>query len=183
MDPPRHILITGPPGCGKTTFLVRLAAQVAFLHPAGFYTEEIRISGVRQGFRLESLDGREALLAHVRSRSEKRVGRYGVEVSAFESFLEKLDVGKTDSPLILIDEIGKMECFSHSFIDLIRELLDSGRMVVATVALKGAGFIAEVKQRKDCGLVKLSPSFREEQGQVLARLIADRFKVSAGKTV
>ncbi|MCK4690591.1 MAG: AAA family ATPase, partial [Desulfuromonadales bacterium] len=53
----RHILLTGPPGCGKTTLLKRLADELRMLHPLGFYTEEIRQQGRRQGFRLVGLNG------------------------------------------------------------------------------------------------------------------------------
>ncbi len=60
----RHLLITGLPGTGKTTLLVRLARRLTYLYPAGFYTEEIREGSLRQGFRLVSLDGREGILAH-----------------------------------------------------------------------------------------------------------------------
>jgi nucleoside-triphosphatase len=51
--------------------------------------------------------------------------------------------------LIVIDEIGRMECLSRRFTGLVRELLDSGKVVIATVALKGGGLIEEVKKRKD----------------------------------
>jgi nucleoside-triphosphatase THEP1 len=40
-------------------------------------------------------------------------------------------------------------------------LLDSDRTVVATVALHGSGFIAEVKGRSDCELVTVTPGNRE----------------------
>jgi nucleoside-triphosphatase len=158
MREPRHLLITGVPGCGKTTLLVRLARQVADLHPAGFYTEEIREAGVRQGFRLVALDGTEGVLSHVRFRCPQRVGRYGVDVAGFEAFLDGLDLC---APLLFIDEIGKMECLSPRFIALLRELLDSDRSIVATVALHGSGFIAEVKKRCDCEVVTVTPGNRE----------------------
>jgi nucleoside-triphosphatase len=49
------------------------------LRLAGFYTQEIREQGLRVGFEAVFLSGQRALLAHVRSRSRQRVGRYGVE--------------------------------------------------------------------------------------------------------
>jgi nucleoside-triphosphatase len=170
---PRHLLITGPPGCGKTTLLVRLARQLAALRPAGFYTEEIREGGIRQGFRLTGLDGRQGVLAHARFKGGPRVGRYGVDVAGFEAFLAGLDLA---APLLFIDEIGRMECLSPRFVALVRELLDSERMVVATVALKGGGFIAEVKGRGDCELVSIDAGSRE---RALAGL-ASRLRVAGG---
>jgi nucleoside-triphosphatase THEP1 len=56
----------------------------------------------------------------------------------------------------------------------MRELLDSERMVVATVALKRNGFIAEVKERGDCELVTLN---RENRERVLP-LLAERIRSS-----
>jgi nucleoside-triphosphatase len=81
---PKNVLLTGPPGCGKTTALRRLIERLADLRLAGFYTQEVRERGQRVGFEAVSLSGRRALLAHVRSRSPHRVGRYGVEPERLE---------------------------------------------------------------------------------------------------
>jgi Cdc6-like AAA superfamily ATPase len=53
----KNLLITGLPGVGKTTLIRKLSEELKDLHPAGFYTQEIREEGVRKGFELISLDG------------------------------------------------------------------------------------------------------------------------------
>lgn len=170
--PLRHVLITGLPGCGKTTLLKRLAHDLRELHPAGFYTEEIRSRGQRQGFRLVGLNGATGLLAHVDFHGGPRVGRYGVDVARFEDFLNALDLDQVATQLVIIDEIGKMECLSELFVHLVRHLLDLPKTVVATVALKGGGFIAEVKQRPDAALIEIDPRNRDRLAADLAKRIS-----------
>ena len=157
----RHLLITGLPGSGKTTLLIELVRHFVHLAPAGFYTEEVRERGVRRGFRLQSLDGMEGVLADVAFGGPHRVGRYGVDVDGFEAFLASLDLPAQPSPLVFIDEIGKMECLSHRFVRLAESLLDSGKTVVATVARQGEGLIGKVKERPDSLLVEVTRMNRQ----------------------
>jgi nucleoside-triphosphatase len=58
------LLLTGKPGTGKTA-LIKEALAGTTLRVNGFYTEEIRTGGTRQGFKIVTLDGQEATLAHV----------------------------------------------------------------------------------------------------------------------
>jgi len=170
----RHLLITGLPGTGKTTLLMELAGRFARLAPAGFYTEEVREEGVRRGFRLISLDGREETLSDVTFGGRQRVGRYGVDVAGFETFLASLDLPSHISPLVFIDEIGKMECLSQSFVILAKTLFSSGKTVVATVARQGEGLIREVKLRSDSRLVEVTPANRQTLPEELVRWLEIR---------
>lgn len=170
--PFRHILLTGVPGCGKTTLLRKLAHALPRFRPAGFYTEEIRIQGQRKGFRLIGFDGSTSFLAHVDLRGGPRVGKYGVDVQAFENFLEVQKLDRVETPLVFIDEIGKMECLSPRFIELVRVLLRSPKTVVATVAFQGHGLITEVKQRPDVMLIGVDARNRDLLAGTLPRQIA-----------
>jgi nucleoside-triphosphatase len=170
----RHLLITGLPGTGKTTLLMELVRRFAHLAPAGFYTEEVRERGTRRGFRLQSLDGRKGRLADVSFGGSHRVGRYGVDVDGFEAFLASLDLPSHHSPLVFIDEIGKMECLSPRFVRLAETLLDSEKTVVATVARHGDGLIRRVKERPDSLLVEVTPMNRQVLPDELGRWLEER---------
>jgi len=157
----KNLLITGLPGVGKTTLIRKLSEELESLHPAGFYTAEIREEGKRKGFDLISLHGKRGLLSHTDIRSPYRVGRYRVDVKGFEDFLDSIPFLDPSTHLIIIDEIGKMECFSEKFKTLLKKVFDSETLVIATIALKGSGLIAEIKERQDVELLELTHHNRE----------------------
>jgi nucleoside-triphosphatase len=156
----KNILITGQPGIGKTTVIKKLCDELKNLHPAGFYTVEIREKGIRKGFELISLSGRKGLLAHTDIKSPQRVGKYGVDIRGFEDFLESIPFLYSTTNTIIIDEIGKMECFSKKFKNLINEIMDSDKSIIATISMKGSGIIAEIKKRDDIKLFEITQSNR-----------------------
>jgi nucleoside-triphosphatase len=157
----RNIVITGLPGSGKTTLIRKVAAGLMPWGPLGFYTAEMREGGVRMGFELVSLQGPRRTLAHVLLPGRDRIGKYGVDVKGFEEFLETLTLQNAPSELIVIDEIGRMECLSPRFIDIMRGLLDSDKVVLASVALKGEGLIRDVKMRHDTDVFEIGPVTRD----------------------
>jgi nucleoside-triphosphatase len=165
-----NILITGTPGIGKTTLIKKLSKELGNFHPVGFYTEEIREKGIRKGFELVSLDGRKGLFSHTDIKSPYRVGKYRVNVRSFEDFLDSIPFFDQTSRLIIIDEVGKMECLSTKFKKLIKEILDSEKLVIATIALRGSGLIAEIKKRDD---VKLFEMTQGDRDSLLLKILRD----------
>jgi len=133
----KNILITGPPGSGKTTLVQTIASSLQDLCPAGFYTAEIRASGVRQGFELVSFSGERRILSHTTISGPHRVGKYGVDIGGFEEFCARLPLFVPRNPLIIIDEIGKMECMSAQFRQIVERALVSDAIFLATIALRG----------------------------------------------
>jgi nucleoside-triphosphatase len=118
-----------------------------------------------------SLDGREQILSHVEFSGPNRVSRYGIDVPGFESLLDQLDLCHVLSSVIILDEIGKMECFSTRFKEEVTALLNSAKTVIATIALKGDGFIQEIKQRTDCRLVTVTHSNRDHLAKTVTEEI------------
>ena len=157
----KNLLITGLPGVGKTTLIRRLYEALKEFHPIGFYTAEIREEGVRKGFELVTLEGKRRVLSHVDIKSRYRVGRYKVDVSGFEDFLDGISFFDPSSNMMMVDEIGKMECLSDKFEKILKKILDSEKWVIATIALKGSGLIAGVKQRQDIKLFEITQNNRD----------------------
>lgn len=154
------LLLTGRPGVGKTTALRAASQKLRGFRLAGFYTEEIREGRERRGFRLVTFAGEMAIIAHV-DLPAPRVSKYGVDVATIDRFAAALGSPHDRSAVHLIDEIGKMECLSAAFVDVMRRLIASGQPLVATVAQRGGGFIEEVKRRRDVEVWTVTEATRD----------------------
>ncbi len=157
------LLLTGPPGVGKTTVLRTVADALPDGIGRGFLTEEIRRHGRRVGFRIKTLDGGMATLAHQDLDSPYRVGRYRVDLVALDRIVASTLCGESSSRFVLLDEIGKMECLSKPFVNAVRAILDSGQTLVATVGLHGSGFMADVKRRPGVEVRTLTTRTRDSE--------------------
>jgi nucleoside-triphosphatase len=156
----KNLLITGLPGCGKTTLIEKVAAQLK-VPVAGFITREIRRQRNRVGFSIDTFEGRKGVLAHVDFKGGFHVGKYGVQLETIEKIaIPSLRTSNSDV-LIVIDEIGKMECLSEVFRKAILAVMDSANPVVATIAMKGDAFIQSLKSREDVSVIELNHSNRE----------------------
>jgi len=165
-----HILITGPPRCGKSTLIERVVRQLN--RPAtGFFTRELRVGDRRVGFVIETLDGKRGTLAHQDLSSRFHVGKYGVNLADIEGIAVPSLVPSRREQIVVVDEIGKMECFSRLFRDTVIRVLDSSHRVLGSIALKGDRFIEGIKARNDVVLIALSEANRDEAfGVVVAEL-------------
>ena len=128
-------LLTGRPGTGKTS-LIKQAISGLQIKVGGFYTEEIRVGGIRCGFRLVTLDGERGILAHMDIQSPYRVGKYGVDIDEFERVgVASLERAAKESRLVLIDEIGRMELLSPTFKELVLKIVNGGKRILGTIML------------------------------------------------
>jgi len=127
------VLVTGRPGVGKTTLILRVVARLP--GPAGgFYTRELRDDGRRVGFELVTLDGRRGVLAHVGRRGEPRVGQYGVDLRVMEDLgVPALRQAAGLHGYVVVDEIGRMELLLPGFVAIMRELLCGPYRLLASI--------------------------------------------------
>ncbi|MFQ5694998.1 MAG: nucleoside-triphosphatase [Terriglobia bacterium] len=164
------LLVTGRPRAGKTTLVERVIERLGGrLRLAGFTTGEILDArGERCGFLVRTMDGAEAELARLRQGGQARagasgpvrVGRYGVDLEAFER-LALPELARRDADLLVIDEIGKMECASGRFRRALEDALDAPLTVLATLGIGQFPFFQALRERPDVELLTLTPRNRE----------------------
>jgi nucleoside-triphosphatase len=163
----KTILLTGRPRVGKTTIIKEVVKRLPG-RAGGFYTEEIKECGQRQGFRIVTLDGQEGILAHVNVRSRHRVSRYGVDVADLERVgVTAIQHAIVASDYIVIDEIGKMELFSTAFKEAVLAAVESDKWVLGTIMLGSHPWADAIKSRPQVNLVKITKANRDTAVQIV----------------
>jgi nucleoside-triphosphatase len=158
----RVLLLTGQPGTGKTA-LIEEALGRTRVKAAGFYTEEIRTGGIRQGFRIVTLDGQEAILAHVDISSPYQISKYRVDTAALERVgVSALRRAVQEFDLIVIDEIGKMELVSPQFREAVTRAINSAKKILGTIMFNPHPFADEIKRRPEVEILLVTKANRIE---------------------
>ena len=153
-------LLTGQPGTGKTS-LIKQAVAGAKGKICGFYTEEIRSHGVRQGFRVVTLDGETATLSHINFQSPYRVSKYGVDIES----LDRVGVSalaQRECDLVVVDEIGKMELFSPKFREAVQDIISSGKKLLGTIMLSPNPYADAIKRQPQVNLITVTRANHQE---------------------
>ena len=160
-------LLTGRPGTGKTSLIKQVVAELKG-SAGGFYTEEIRVQGTRLGFRLITLDGQEAVLAHVDFDKRFRVGKYGVDVGSLDRMgVSALCRAVEQCALVVIDEIGKMELLSADFREAVSAAVGSGKRVIGTIMFDAHPWADSLKRQPQVKVVEVT---RANRPQILDNL-------------
>jgi len=175
----QKVLLTGRPGCGKTTLIKRVVNKLK-LPAGGFYTEEIREHGQRVGFKIVTLDGETAVLAHVDFKTPQRLGKYGLDLSGLETVgVAALREAMRVRQLVVLDEIGPMELRSAIFRDIVTKAFDTGVPILATITARSFPFSDALRKRSDVNVIEVRPNNRE---QLVCALSAQFNKVKPKKT-
>jgi nucleoside-triphosphatase len=164
----RHLLLTGAPGSGKTTVLVSVVCLLRERgRPVrGFWTQEVRRRGTRQGFVVELASGGREVLASIDFPGPPRVARYGVRLEAVDRLVVPeieqaiADTSHHPETVLVIDEIGKMELFSEAFRRAVLAAFGSPLRIVATVMEKPHPFADSLKARPDATVLTVTRANR-----------------------
>ena len=164
----RTLILTGRPAIGKTTLIKAVIGRVGE-RAGGFYTEEILGPGGRKGFRLIALAGPSGVIAHVDFKSRSQVGRYGVDVDA----IDRLGAGAIRTavdqrPIVIIDEIGRMELFSSQFQSAVLKAMSSPKTVVATAMLVEHPWVTALKAMPGVTVWEVT---RQNRGALIEQVI------------
>lgn len=143
----KNIFLTGGPSSGKTAVIKKVIEK---LHVAtnGFYIEEERVASRRVGFVIRTLDGRKGYLAHQDIKSVFNIRKYGVSINNIDTIAVP-SIAPVMRNIVILDGIGKMECFSEGFKLAAIKALDSSNIVIGTITLGGDHFLTEIKKRQD----------------------------------
>lgn len=174
----RLLLLTGPPGVGKTTALLRIAEALKAkgYGVGGMISRDVRRDGSRIGFEvMDFSDGRTGVLATVNQNKCPRVGKYHVElddlnrvgVNAILRAVENLDV-------VIVDEIGPMELFSEQFREVVRKAFESQKLVLCTIHWKMTdNLIDSIKKREDSEMYMITHENRQNLPKTVIKKATD----------
>jgi nucleoside-triphosphatase len=155
-----NILLTGRPGIGKTTAIKLIIQRFNPREIAGFWSTEIRQSGKRVGFAIETLSGKSGILARI-DIDGPRVGKYNVNIEDIDSIIiPELRLARKLGKYIVIDEIAKMELYSSHFAKEVESCLDTG-MVIGTIQARDSQFLKKIKSRQDVRVIEITESNRD----------------------
>ena len=163
----KNFLITGRPGVGKTTAVLRVVEMLKKkgISVGGFVSKEVRVGRTRAGFKVVDLGtGREGYLARAGRGRGPRVGKYVVNLAEFEDIgVKAVEEALEGDEVVVIDEIGPMELYSGKFREVVEKALNSGRVVLATIHWRAGRdeFGRRILSRRDVEVIELNLGNRD----------------------
>jgi len=163
------IVLTGAPGVGKTTAVIRVARVLKErgVIVGGIVSRELRTNNMRIGFEFIDLTTNDTnVLASITGNGPK-VGKYFVNVAGCRFAAKRLTNAVRNSDVIICDEIGPMELKSKEFIGSVKNLLDVDKKVIVVVHQKLQHLLIDEFRNKSSLLINVDLENREKVNQIL----------------
>jgi nucleoside-triphosphatase len=164
------IVLTGAPGVGKTTALLRIVQDLRArgVKVGGVVSKEIRSNNMRIGFEFIDLASNDiAALASTVTANGPKVGKYFVNIAGCRFAAERLTNATNNSDVIICDEIGPMELKSREFIDSVKNLLHTEKKVIVVVHQKLQHPLIDEFRNKSSLVIELDLKNREKVNEIL----------------
>ncbi len=158
-----NIIITGAKGCGKSTLAEKILARYEG-SVSGFRTVFENRCEEAQALYVESLDRQ----LRFKAAQWGDDGRQTFPL-AFDGFAPELL--QPDTGLVFIDELGFLEKDCHSLKKAVHAAFDGGQDVLAVIRLDAAGWMQELKARRDVTVIAVTKDNRDSLcGHILGLL-------------
>ena len=153
--------ISGLPGAGKTFALLKVIEMLEAdgLRVGGMLTEPIVLRNRREGFYvMDWVTKEKRVLASKDIESKTTVGRFGVDLAALEEVgVAALRNATASCDVIVIDEIGKMEAESPTFIQAVKDALDADKPLLLTLHKKSRNpLLQDIRRRDDVRILEVT---------------------------
>ena len=159
--------ITGPPGVGKTTILLKAIEDLEKIGVkiGGMLSREVREKGTRIGFEIvDYKTQRQGWLAHVRQRNGPQVGKYRVNLEDLDAVgTEAIRNAVATEQIVAIDEVGPMELHSTAFKRAVVQALDSGKPVIGVIHQRARDSLVDsIRKRDDAQIIQVTYANRDQ---------------------
>jgi nucleoside-triphosphatase len=170
--PKRIFLITGRPGIGKTTVIMKImdALKTQSFTVGGMTSKEKREGDARVGFQIQDIaTQKQGWLAHVNQPNGPRIGKYKVNIDDLEKIGATAIINATrTADAIVIDEIGPMELNSLAFRQAVTEAINSKKPVVATIHYKATDpLVRQIKTQENAGTFEVTLENRDNLHNII----------------
>lgn len=177
----RLIFITGRPGIGKTTVLLRVikALKNEDYQVGGMISREVREKGSRVGFEIVNLyTGQKGWLAHVNQPTGPKVSKYRVNLEDLEKIgAEAILHAAENSDVVVVDEIGPMELHSSSFKRAVTQAMESGKPMLGTIHRHARDpLINAIRTREDAEIFEVTYENRENLHKTIINKVLKRLQ-------
>ena len=163
----RLMFVTGRPGVGKTSVLLRAADDLKNrgYKIGGMISRDVREGGVRMGFEIMDFStGQRGWLAHVNQPTGPKVSKFRVNLTDLNAIgVNSILTAVRNEDIIIIDEIGPMELFSQAFREAVAQAMSSSRPVLGTIHLRARDTLIDaIKTREDAEILEVTYENRRQ---------------------
>lgn len=170
--------LTGLPGAGKTTAVLRIIEMLKKtddeLKVGGMINEPVLKDRRVVGFSTRNLvTGESAVFGSTKFESKFTVGNIGFDFSKLDEVGVKAIREATETcDIIVIDEVGKIEVESQMFVDVVKEAVEAEKPMIITLHKKSRNpLLQDIRRRDDVRLLDITPTNRNLLPHKIVRLM------------